>query len=223
MSVGCLQWWWYAWSQWRVSDVWRWGWEYWRSWRLLSNSWRGLRGVTWLYVQCNAYYYYYTVGDTKYVNQNQQLIEKVLHAGLRFFTHSWSCNLLYALFIFKQVRHTYCLSLHVYVHCIACNFMFLYVPRWLSSKAWASNPPGRWHKLTYLVLTCRKTPINQSINPDIILGGRQRDYGNNYTEFVEDYFMIHHKSISRYHRLKRLTSLGVKWSNKLGLGVRFFV
>jgi len=21
-----------------------------------------------------------------------------------------------------------------------------------------------WHKLTYLVLTCRKTPINQSIN-----------------------------------------------------------
>jgi len=51
----------------------------------------------------------------------EQLIEKVLHAGLRFFTHSRSCNLLYALFIFKQVRHTCCLSLHVYVHCIACT------------------------------------------------------------------------------------------------------
>jgi len=25
-----------------------------------------------------------------------------------------------------------------------------------------------WHKLTYLVLTCRKTPINQSINQSII-------------------------------------------------------
>jgi len=57
-----------------------------------------------------------------------QLIEKVLHARLRFFTHSGSCNLLYALFIFKQVRHTCCLLLHVYVHCIACNCMFLYVP-----------------------------------------------------------------------------------------------
>jgi len=33
-------------------------------------------------------------------------IEKVLYARLRFFTHSGSCNLLYALFIFKQVRHT---------------------------------------------------------------------------------------------------------------------
>jgi len=57
------------------------------------------------------------------------------------FTHSGSCNLLYALFIFKQVIHTCCLSLHVYVHCIACNCVFLYVPRWLSSNAWASNPP----------------------------------------------------------------------------------
>jgi len=32
-------------------------------------------------------------------------VEKVLHAGLRFFTHSGSCNLLYALFIFKQVTY----------------------------------------------------------------------------------------------------------------------
>jgi len=69
--------------------------------------------------------------------------------------------LLYALFTFKQVRHTCCLSLHVHVHCIACNCMFLYVPRWLSSKAWASNPLVDGHKFTYLVLTCRKTPINQ--------------------------------------------------------------
>jgi len=66
----------------------------------------------------------------------------------------------YALFIFKQVRHACCLSLHVYVHCIACNCMFLYVPRWLSSTP---KPVIPWHKLTYLVLTCRKTPINQSI------------------------------------------------------------
>jgi len=62
-------------------------------------------------------------------------MEKVLHAGLRLFAHSGSCNLLYALFIFKQVKHTCCLSLHVYVHCIACNCMFLYVPSWLSSNA----------------------------------------------------------------------------------------
>jgi len=84
------------------------------------------------------------------------------------FTHSGSCNLLYALFIFKQVRHTCCLSLHVCVRCIACNCMFLYVPRWLSSNAWASNPPlVDWEKLTYLVLTCHKTPINQSINQSV--------------------------------------------------------
>jgi len=60
---------------------------------------------------------------------------------LAFFTHSGSCNLLYALFIFKHVRHTCCLLLHVYVHCIACNCMLLYVPRWLSSNHWANNPP----------------------------------------------------------------------------------
>jgi len=53
----------------------------------------------------------------------EHLIEKVLHAGLRFLLFG-SCNLLYALFIFKQVRHTCCLSLHVYVHFIACNCMF---------------------------------------------------------------------------------------------------
>jgi len=71
--------------------------------------------------------------------------------------------LLYALFIFKQVRHTCCLLLHVYVHCIACNCLFLYVPHWLSSNARAVIPLVDWHKLTYLVLTCHKTPINQSI------------------------------------------------------------
>jgi len=30
-------------------------------------------------------------------------------------------------------------------------------------------PLAEWHKLTYLVLTCRKTPINQSINQSINL------------------------------------------------------
>jgi len=29
------------------------------------------------------------------------------------------------------------------------------------------TPGIDWHKLTYLVLTCRKTPINQSINQSI--------------------------------------------------------
>jgi len=29
-----------------------------------------------------------------------------------------------------------------------------------------------WHKLTYLLLTCRKTPINQSINQSIGLDSR---------------------------------------------------
>jgi len=46
-------------------------------------------------------------------------------------------------------------SLHVYVHCIACNCMFLYVPRWLSSNAWASNPPGR---LAQIHLSCVDVP-----------------------------------------------------------------
>jgi len=44
-------------------------------------------------------------------------------------------------------------------HATVCFCMFLvgYPQRW------ASNPPlVDWHKLTYLVLTCRKTPINQS-------------------------------------------------------------
>jgi len=37
---------------------------------------------------------------------------------------------------FKQVRHyTCCLSMHAYVHCIAYNCMFSYVPRWISSNA----------------------------------------------------------------------------------------
>jgi len=59
----------------------------------------------------------------------------ILQASLSIFFGS--CNLLYALFIFKQVRHTCCLSLHMYVHCIACNYIFLYDPRWISSNAWA--------------------------------------------------------------------------------------
>jgi len=42
-----------------------------------------------------------------------------------------------------------------------CNCMFLYVPRWLSSTPEPVIPLVDWHKLTYLVLTCRKTPINQ--------------------------------------------------------------
>jgi len=92
----------------------------------------------------------------------QQLIEKVLHAGLRFFTHSGSCNLLYALFICKQVRHTCCLSLHVYVHCIACDCMVLYVPCWLSSNAWASNPP--WLIGTNWPILCWRAVKHQSIN-----------------------------------------------------------
>jgi len=59
--------------------------------------------------------------------QEMFLIEKVLHARLRFFTHSGLCNLLYALFIFKQVRHTCCLSLHVFIvsHATICFCMFL--------------------------------------------------------------------------------------------------
>jgi len=92
-------------------------------------------------------------------------IEKVLHAGLRFLPILG--NLLYALFIFKQVRHTCCLSLHVYVHCIACNCMFcMFLVGYLQTPE-PVIPLVVWHKLTYLVLTCRKTPINQSINQSI--------------------------------------------------------
>jgi len=84
-----------------------------------------------------------------------------LHARLRIFTHSGSCNLLYALFIFKQVNlfvvarvcSLYRMQLYVFV-CFS-----LAILKRLSQK----SPLVDWHKLTYLVLTCRKTPINQSI------------------------------------------------------------
>jgi len=55
-------------------------------------------------------------------------------------------------------------SLHVYVHCIVFNCILLYVPRWLSSTPEPVIPLVDWHRLTYLVLTCRKTPIKQSIS-----------------------------------------------------------
>jgi len=91
----------------------------------------------------------------------------VWSSPLAFFTHPGSCNLLYALFILKQVRHTCCLSLHVYVHCMfivshvtVCFCMFL--------VGYPQTPEPvitlvDWHKLTYLVLTCRRTPINHHI------------------------------------------------------------
>jgi len=71
------------------------------------------------------------------VNKTQRDVvpKTIMHLLINDVSYSGSCNLLYALFIFKQVRHTCCLSLHVYVQCIACNCMFLYVPRWLSSNA----------------------------------------------------------------------------------------
>jgi len=59
-------------------------------------------------------------------------MEKALHAGMCFFTSSGSCNLFYALFIFKQIRHACCQSLHV---SFDCNGFVYIVPRLLSSSA----------------------------------------------------------------------------------------
>jgi len=42
--------------------------------------------------------------------------------------------------------------------------LFWYVPCWHFLKRLSQlSPLVDWHKLTYLVLFCRKTPINQSI------------------------------------------------------------
>jgi len=73
-----------------------------------------------------------------------------LQVSFTFSYYDFVCYI-YLLFVVACVCSLYRMQLYV-----------LYVPRWLSSNAWASNPP--WHKLTYLVLTCRKTPINQSIS-----------------------------------------------------------
>jgi len=54
-------------------------------------------------------------------------------------------------FIFKQVGHTCCFSLHVYVHYIACNCMFLYVPQTPEPVI----PPGR---LAQIDLSCVDVP-----------------------------------------------------------------
>jgi hypothetical protein len=75
-------------------------------------------------------------------------------------THSGSCNLLYALFIFKQVRRTCCLSFSVYFHCVIVTF-FWFLSLAILDRLSQLSPLVDWHKLTYLVLTCRKTPINQ--------------------------------------------------------------
>jgi len=57
------------------------------------------------------------------------------------------------LFVVACVCSLYRMQLYVFV-CFSLVIL----------NAWASNPLVAWHKLTYLVLTCRKTPINQSIN-----------------------------------------------------------
>jgi len=82
---------------------------------------------------------------------------KILKKALEMFYHSGSCNLLYALFIFKQVRHTCSLSLHG-VHCIACNCMFLFLVGYPQTPE-PVIPLVDWRKLTYLVYS-----TNQSIN-----------------------------------------------------------
>jgi len=81
-----------------------------------------------------------------------------MRARAHTYTHTLylhSCNLLYALVFCEQVRHTCCLSLLVYVHCIACNCMVLYVPRWLSSMPEPVIPPGR---LAQIDLSCVDVP-----------------------------------------------------------------
>jgi len=74
------------------------------------------------------------------------------------FTHAGSCNLLYALFIFKQVS---VVGRFMFVFIVLHVTVMYIVPRWLSSTAWTSTIV-EWHKLTYFVLMCHKTLIKQA-------------------------------------------------------------
>jgi len=78
--------------------------------------------------------------------------------------HSGSCNLLYALFIFKQVQ-----VYRIPVVCRCCMFIFIViVVRYFSLLAILTareitSASAECHTLAYIVLTCRKTPVNQFI------------------------------------------------------------
>ena len=65
----------------------------------------------------------------------------------------------FAIFIFKQVRHI-CCWLHVAIQHFHVTVIIYIASRRQSSTTWAGSP----HHLIYLVLACRKTQINQSVN-----------------------------------------------------------
>ena len=86
-------------------------------------------------------------------------------------THFRLSNRLYALFIIRQDIHTY---IHVIGGCTLINMVFmllllltLHLVRYPQPPE-PVLPPAERHKLTCLVLTCRKTPIDQCIDSYVI-------------------------------------------------------